>query len=72
MVAHEFAFMDDDMFICVNCGMHTDFDGMTRGGVCKPCTFCNKVHICQETGKTPWSMGKETTSSEECCWLADK
>ena len=70
MVAHEFTFMDDDMFICMNCGMYTDFDGMARGGVCKPCTLCNNVHICHKIGETPWSMGLESTSDRECCSIA--
>lgn len=77
MVAHEFTFKDDDSFMCVNCGMYTDFDGMDRGGVCKPCVVCNTVHTCNVT-TTVTPMGKVTTHEKsygsecECCWLASK
>jgi hypothetical protein len=67
MVAHEFTFMDDDMFVCVNCGVTADYDGMERGGICTPCDVCHKVHICNGYAKTPWSSG-----DCECCWLASK
>lgn len=72
MVAHEFVFMDDDLFVCANCGMTANFDEAKLGGVCKACTYCNRVHICHELGKTPWSMGLQGVTSDECCWIASK
>ena len=72
MVAHEFVHIEDGTFVCVNCGVVRISKRRPRRGVCKPCTFCKRVHICHEIGKTPWSMGLESTSSRECCWLAEK
>lgn len=72
MVAHDFVFIDDDSFVCANCGMVANSAEAQLGGVCKPCDYCGNVHICHEIGKTPWSMGLETTVSDECCWIAKR
>lgn len=72
MTAHEYEFIDDDAFVCKNCGVSATFDDAQKGGICSPCYVCNNVHICSKIGATPWSDGSSCCCESEDNWLGNK